>query len=611
MPPPVRKKSIGNVCEVGGPDAPASVALPSLSRASRQSAVAILAGTVVAMGLLPALPDKSFSTLMALFFWRQDVIWLALGSFLMVALPKQRPPAVASAWVAAVTGRSGVVAACLAIFALGISLAGTYLVFRGFHLSRDELMAEFDATIMRSGAFFALVPLEWRELSQALVPDFLLPVPGGVVWMSNYLPVNAALRALVGFVHEPEWTNPLLAAVAVICLNGVVRRLWPGRPDAVVVCLVLFATSSQFLVTAMTSYAMTGHLALNLLWLWLFLRDDRGGHAAALAVGFLACGLHQVVFHPLFAAPFVLRLWQLRRRRLALVYTAAYAVMGVFWIAYWRIVLESFGISQNAASGVGAQWSALRALSFLIGFGLENWALVGINLLRFVAWQHILLVPLAIAAAATLRKGEGIAPPLASGIALTLMAVLILMPHQGYGWGYRYLHGMLGSVCILAGYGWIAVTTPMGPAGRTAAQSLFGLTTAVTVLVSLPIHVAQAERFIAPYRAAVEAIESASTDLVFVDRSGLLLAADLVRNDPFLRNRPKVLDIGFINDGQMRALCSRFSISVFGREQAAALAIPEFHGFPPEEEAFRASRRALMAGLDCGVMLATDSGRSE
>ena len=73
-----------------------------------------------------------------------------------------------------------------------------------------------------------------------------------------------------------------------------------------VVAAVLLATSSQFLLTAMTPYSMTAHLALNLAWLWLFLRGGVVGHSLAIAVGALACGLHQLVFHPLFVAPFAL-----------------------------------------------------------------------------------------------------------------------------------------------------------------------------------------------------------------------------------------------------------------------------------------------------------------
>jgi membrane associated rhomboid family serine protease len=62
----------------------------------------------------------------------------------------------------------------------------------------------------------------------------------------------------------------LLAALAVVAIFGVARRLWPARLDAALLSALLVATSLQVLVTSMTSYAMTAHLTLNLIWLWLF-----------------------------------------------------------------------------------------------------------------------------------------------------------------------------------------------------------------------------------------------------------------------------------------------------------------------------------------------------
>ena len=107
--------------------------------------------------------------------------------------------------------------------------------------------------------------------------------------------------------------------------------------------VILLVCSSQFLITAMTPYAMTAHLALNMIWLWLFLRDTRGAHALAAGVAFVACGLHQVVFHPLFAAPFILSLLRARRWKLAGDYGAADARrhVGLFRIFYWSLVLRA------------------------------------------------------------------------------------------------------------------------------------------------------------------------------------------------------------------------------------------------------------------------------
>src|SRR3546814_2509369 len=64
---------------------------------------------------------------------------------------------------------------------------------------------------------------------------------------------------------------------------------------------------------SMTAYAMTAHFALNMVWLALFLRNDWKGHFGAAVVAFLAIGLHQLQFHPLFAAGFLF--WIVLQRR--------------------------------------------------------------------------------------------------------------------------------------------------------------------------------------------------------------------------------------------------------------------------------------------------------
>ena len=90
---------------------------------------------------------------------------------------------------------------------------------------------------------------------------------------------------------------------------------------------------------------MPAHLAFNLAWLWLFLRGGKAGHAGAIAVGFLATGIHQLIFHPMFVAPFVLQLWLRRRWGLGALYTLAYAAICLFWIEYWPLASWVSGVA--------------------------------------------------------------------------------------------------------------------------------------------------------------------------------------------------------------------------------------------------------------------------
>jgi hypothetical protein len=494
------------------------------------------------------------------------------------------------------------------VFVCGI--IGTHVVFHGFPLARDEILAEFDAIILRSGKAIAPVDPEWRPFASALLaPAFMVPIADGAGYVSAYLPVNAGFRALMGLVTDSAWTNPLLAALAVVAIFGIARRLWPARLDAALISAILVATSSQVLVTAMTSYAMTAHLTLNLIWLWLFLRDDKIGHGAAIAVGFLACGLHQLIFHPLFVAPFIVRLWASGRRPLALTYGVSYAAICLFWISYWQIVLAWQGMSPQDSGDAGPLYFMVRVVSLLASF---HWTGVGLmlkNVLRFVDWQNPMLLPLSFLAYRSIRDGSGIARELTTGVILTLAAMFILMPDQGVGWGYRYLHGLIGSLSLLAGYGWIALSARATRDEMAASWTMLTIGSAVAWLILLPVHAKHAHDFATPYFRATEAIEHASTDLVIVDRSGFVFAEDFVRNDPFLRNRPKVLDLTFLNEANVVSLCTRYSISLFGRPQALAFGIPLNDNATKFDDDVRAKNKAAMARLSCGVDMAVSANK--
>jgi hypothetical protein len=168
--------------------------------------------------------------------------------------------------------------------------AATYVLFGDYPLSRDEQMVVFDMQVFRHGELAAPIAPEWRRYADALTPAFLLPLPGNAAWVSSYMPVNAMLRALFGLL-DPALTAPALAALGAVATFDCARRLFPTQRGAQAIALLIYATSAQVLVTAMTPYAMTAHLALNMIWLALYLRGSRSAHAGAMAIGFLAIGL--------------------------------------------------------------------------------------------------------------------------------------------------------------------------------------------------------------------------------------------------------------------------------------------------------------------------------
>ncbi len=552
-----------------------------LRRTTMGLALLILALCAAAFAIDDVLPTPSLFYIAGKFFHAHDAFWLIALALFLIALAKAPLPVAPFERVESGTPRAQQAALlALALLVVLLGVAGAREVLLDYPLSWDETLARFDSLIFRSGHTVAPLPSEWRPYADALTwQSFMQPVADHAALVSAYLPVNAGMRALMGVVADDRLTSPLLAALAVLSAYGVGRRLWPERRDAAFVAAILALTSTQVLVTAMTPYAMTAHLAFNLLWLWLFLRDTRLSHAGAILVGFLACGLHQLVFHPLFAAPFVLSLYRQRRIKLAFVYTLSYAGVGLFWISYWKIGLALANLgAPGALPGAdaigGARFFFARVAGLLVDYEWRSIPLMLKNSLRFIVWQNPLLLPLAALSARPLAQDRRHARELLAGVLLTLAVMGLLMPFQGHGWGYRYLHGLIGNLALLAGFGWISTTREATARESAAMRAALFFSSTFSLLVLLPAHLESARTLTRPYALADAALRHAKCDIVVIDKTGMRYGVDLVRNDPFLRERPVRLLLQSLSDSDLTALCARYSIELFDAAAGAALGVP-------------------------------------
>jgi len=578
-------------------DGEAEAASTALIKTILRFGLAALATGIPATALALVSPAIGSQLISQYFFVFQDApVLVLLGAFLLVAqgLLRLRLAVTTPIWVSARHARSIAWATAAAVGAL--IYAGTHLVCRDYGLSLDEFMAEFDSRIIAGGKLMAPVTGEWRDLVPALQPIFRLPVPENAYWLSSYLPMNAAIRGAFLWLGDPTWAGVTLAAIALATLFAVARQLWPDRPDAAVISVILLATSAQFLVAAMTPYAMTAHLCLNLVWLWLFLRNAWWGHIAAVAVAFVASGLHQVAFHPLFAAPFLLSLLTTRRWSLAGFYGGAYAAIVLFWVLYWNLLIGTT-ITTPIATNAGLL-SFVKRIGEIANFEPASLALMLFNLLRFLAWQSPLLLPLALLGLVNCRNRSGILLNLGLGIALTLAVVLVVMPFQGHGWGYRYLHGMLGSMALLGAQGWIWLSDRSAHLRRQLSY-VFVLSIALSIFVLLPWRLLQVYAFVGPYAAASAAIAHSKADVVVVDASNIWYGVDLVRNDPLLASPPRVLNLTSLRSDQIKQLCGRYRMAIFDSEDASRVSLPLAPGQWPATAENAQRLRELMRSLDC------------
>ncbi len=218
---------------------------------------------------------------------------------------------------------------------------GTSLVFHEYALTADENMADFQAQIFLRGKVQEEVPRFWQPMVRLIMPTNAVYNRASHSWMSSYLPVYSALRAIFMSVGLEWLTNPFLAALSLLALAALTRKLWPEDPWKPLLAVALLAASPQFLVMSMTSYAMPAHLALNLIWLWLYADRTKRRFWLAPLVGVAALGLHQPFFHALFATPFLVRLAFTRRWRATFWYAAVYLLGITCWYAWWKHFLSA------------------------------------------------------------------------------------------------------------------------------------------------------------------------------------------------------------------------------------------------------------------------------
>lgn len=484
-------------------------------------------------------PDANLT----LFYLHRQDRWLLLAAALLLALSVWKLPARTRSFAGDWRLAFGV-----GLVMAAIAFVGHYWILSGYDLSRDEQMATFDAAVYARWTLTAPLTGVWRDHAAALNTMFMYPADPRASWLSDYLPFNAALRAWLGLVATPTLAGPLMTFLGALAIWLCGRRIWPERHEPAIVGLLLYAGSAQILVNGMTAYAMPAHLTLNLLWLWLFLQRCWWRDVLALMTGFVAVGLHQPIMHPMFAGPILFLLLMERNWRRAALYFTGYAAIGLFWI-WWPLWMSMLVQSGDVAQDANHADYVTRLMSALAkGDGLRVANMVS-NLLRFVAWQHLLLVPLFVLGLSVVRR-DRLAGALAAGILLTVVTMAVILPYQGHGFGYRYLHGLIGSCILLAVYGWESVRETLAEW-----RSLLLRTTCLGIIVLLPLQLWMAHGFYAPPAAVSARIDRSLADYVVIGEDDAPFSIDLVINRPFLDNGPIRLQRGALTPELVKILC--------------------------------------------------------
>ena len=421
---------------------------------------------------------------------------------------------------------TGRVCIALAVVVSAIAAIGTQIVFHNYLVTADEYLADFQARIFLRGKLQAEVPSAWVSAERFLnLPFFVRYFPANHSWNSVYLPVYAAMRAVFQSVGLQSLLNPFLAGLTVLAIYGTARNIWPESKTNALVAIGLLASSSQFLVMSMTSYSMPAHLALNAIWLWLYSRPDRGWFYLAPLVGALAIGLHQPIVHALFALPFLFRLVLQRRWRAVLIFAPIYIAGCALWFA-WQ---TRYQVGGNA--GIGSFFKILNPRMPIIQ---------SMNLLLIIGWASLATPLLAVLGASQFFKVRPIIQDSILSCLLTFGFYFFFYLDQAHGWGYRYFHGAIACFLIVAVAGFNRLSNLVGQQ-RATKFVLVGI--AASLLVQFPVRCFEAERFVRPYARTAAAIHAIPKDIVAFDWRDAWYSADLIRNDPFLEQRPIIVSI--------------------------------------------------------------------
>jgi hypothetical protein len=579
---------------IGHEPLPGAAARPDLARVLTRSAIVL-----VSLALSAAFADGNLFTLYQVKTQDQLVLLALPPVFLLLRhwvpgwrLPHTLPPV----WMVLAAG----------CFVAALLAWCCHTLLWNFPLSRDEHMVVFDMAVYEDRRLAAPLAPEWRDYALALVPEFLFNESEPIGLVSGYLPVNALFRLAFAQLADPALLNPLLAVMGAVALFDIAKRLFGNDSQAIWVALLVYALSAQSMANALTPYAMTGHMALNLCWLAAFLRGGWRAHVTAIVIGFFATGYHQLAFHPLFAAPFVL--WRLRQGAWPIValYAAAYTLIVAWWMAFPLLTALQAG---TAAADIGLDHHSFaeKVIPLLVHRDPLTLQLMMLNLLRFVSWQHLALLPLVLAAVPLAWRDRGLAAPLLWGVALNTAFMAFVLPYQGNGWGYRYLQPQFGSIALLAGVGF----QHFAAVDRARVEGMFVALSLLTLLGSIPLHALHQRVFYRPHVALDRYITSRSADFVVVnteprassDGTWGFNPVDEVRNRPDLDNRPLVFSSRALSKQLAAELCRRGSVGVVDWDQMHAI------GFGPGVSAQGRRIEDLKRVLERGGCLVSSGGR--
>jgi hypothetical protein len=270
----------------------------------------------------------------------------------------------------------------------------------------------------------------------------------------------------------------------------------------------------------------------------------------------------------------------LHRRWKWLFYTCPIYSVAFLGFSNWGRLAEILVTGAGTVGGADLATTHFKAAITIAGLSngwIYNTLAAVVNVFRLISWQHLLLLPLAAVALFHWKRLPTVVKLLAIGCAITLVARFMVTPNAGHQWGYRYFHNMLGGLVLLSVAGLIYWREGLSPDWRPRLARMLAWSSAISLFVLLPIRAGQVNDFIRPFARASAYLESLPADVVIVDTTSIWIGQDLVRNDPWLRNRPLLLDKRKLTPEQREALSKDNSVIEIGYEDLQRFGVKPYN----------------------------------
>lgn len=503
-------------------EAPSRVEASRWPRGLLPLTLALTAAAPLAMysGRIPGLGEFDYLIYYRLLFYNDFTNALAMLAAFLLALavrPLRDLVSRLADWISLNPGKT----CAIAFVALAIAAR---VVYQGFPLAMDEYAPLLQARIFAQGDIAITYPREL--LDRMVVPGFqgsfihVNHETGNAI--SGYWPGLALLMTPFAW-FKAEWVlNPLLGAVG-LWLIGDLARQGSGSERARGWAMLAALACPQYTINAMSYYAMTGLLTLNLLFLWLLLRPGARNAFLAGIAGSVALVMHNPVPHALFAIP--VGIWLLtseERRRKLIPLAAGYVPLTALLGLGWPLLTSEMGLRPTAvaAADVGFVASWIERLGQLF-------VLPGLDMLivrSYAAWKTLIWAAPGLLLVAFLVKPRHALQRVLLAAFLITFAFYFLVPFdQGHGWGYRYIHSAWGLIPIAIG---VFAAKADDECGRLLAAAVFA------GLLATPAFLWTTRETISTSIALQPATPGQGKALVFIANRPSLYTLDLIRNYP-------------------------------------------------------------------------------